>query len=116
VLENSWYRAAQLQGESTHAAGTPCTLTFVSPPPLRLRRVAGLNIDPSLQDSGVTDGGAGAAGFEANVYESVSQGMGVNGIEIDRAAAEENNQSGAPQELSGGFKFDPSQGIEQFEE
>jgi hypothetical protein len=116
VLENSWYRAAQLQGESTHAAGTPCTLTFVSPPPLRLRRVAGLNIDPSLQDSGVTDGGVGAAGFEANVYESVSQGMGVNGIEIDRAAAEENNQSGAPQELSGGFKFDPSQGIEQFEE
>jgi hypothetical protein len=50
------------------------------------------------------------------VYESVSQGMGVNGIEIGRAAAEENNQSGAPQELSGGFKFDPSQGIEQFEE
>lgn len=97
MLGNSWYRAAQLQGESTCAAGTPSILTFVPPPSLRLRGVADPNIDPSVQDSGVTDGGISAAGFKANAHESVPQGMGVNGSEMDRAAAEENNQSGDPQ-------------------
>jgi len=115
VLDSSRYRTAQLQDESAHAAGTLSIPTFVPPPPLRLRGVAGPNIDPSVQNSGVIDGGIGAAGFEANVHESVPQDMGVNGSERDRAAAEENNQSRAPQELSGGFKFDPSQGIGQFE-
>jgi hypothetical protein len=102
VLDNSRHRIAQLQDESTHAAGTLFIPTFVPPPPLRLRGVADPNIDPRVQDSGVTDGGIGAAGFQANVHESVPQGMGVNGSEIDRAAAKEKYQSEAPQELSGG--------------